>query len=57
MQGKKSQTEIIVQKQPSTLVTQHNIAYCLQNMGNYDEALVKYNEMEKSLIINLGHKH
>ena len=44
-------------KHPSTLTTQHNIASCLLEKGNYDEALVKFIEVEKSQIEILDHKH
>ena len=33
MEVEKSQIEILGHKHPSTLTTQHNIAYCLQEKG------------------------
>ena len=42
---------------PVTLITQNNIANCLQKKGNYDEALVKYIEVEKLGKEILGDKH
>ena len=50
-----SRIEIPCHKYPRTLDTQHKIANCLQENGNYDVSLVNYNEVEKSQIESLIH--
>ena len=47
----------MVTKHPNTCANQHSIARCFQEIGSYEEAIVKYTEVQNSQIEILVHEH